>query len=63
MTGVPQLSLIIPAFNESLRIERTLDAVLTTVPAMAAGLEVRVVDDGSADDTARRVERIAATHQ
>ncbi len=56
-----QLSIVIPAFNEAPRIERTLEALRATLPAIAASWDILVVDDGSEDDTAARVERIAAS--
>jgi dolichyl-phosphate beta-glucosyltransferase len=56
MNGPPQLSIIIPAFNEERRIAQTLDAVHGAMPSLAPTWEIRVVDDGSSDDTAGRVE-------
>lgn len=60
MMGTPRLSVIVPAFNEAARIDRTLDSLRTALPGLAPSWEVRVVDDGSSDDTAERVERVAA---
>ncbi|MGH7538276.1 MAG: glycosyltransferase [Gemmatimonadales bacterium] len=54
----PALSVIIPARNEALNIERCVRSVLT---AVYAPLEVIVVDDRSEDATARIVERIATS--
>jgi dolichyl-phosphate beta-glucosyltransferase len=58
----PELSLIIPAYNE----ERRLGGALTRIrdyfdahPAGAAGIEIIVVDDGSTDGTAHLVEERA----
>ncbi|MBB3659310.1 glycosyltransferase involved in cell wall biosynthesis [Rhizobium sp. BK650] len=54
----PLVSVVIPAFNASTYIERTLrSAVRQTYPA----LEIIVVNDGSTDDTAKLVEQIAIT--
>lgn len=53
----PQLSIVIPAYNESLRIEATLARVLDCVEQQGWDAEVLVVDDGSRDDTAAIVER------
>ena len=61
MSGPPRLSIVIPAFNEARRIVRTLDAIRSIVPSLVPSWEVRVVDDGSSDDTAGRVEAIAAS--
>jgi GT2 family glycosyltransferase len=53
---VSEISLIIPAYNRSELIAETLRSLLNqTIPAK----EIIVVDDGSTDDTARVVERIA----
>jgi glycosyltransferase involved in cell wall biosynthesis len=54
----PLVSVVIPAFNASTYIERTLrSAARQTYPA----LEIIVVNDGSTDDTAKLVEQIAMT--
>ena len=52
----PQLSIVIPAYNESARIEATLDRVMTCVETQGWDAEVLVVDDGSKDDTAEIVK-------
>lgn len=46
------LSIVIPAYNESARIGRTLREVLDYLEARPGGGEIIVVDDGSKDDTA-----------
>jgi glycosyltransferase involved in cell wall biosynthesis len=53
----PSLSIVIPAFNESARIEATLNRVLTCVSSERWDAEVLIVDDGSKDDTAAIVRR------
>jgi glycosyltransferase involved in cell wall biosynthesis len=53
----PHLSIVIPAYNESARIEATLERVLRCVDEQAWDAEVLVIDDGSKDDTAAIVER------
>lgn len=53
----PKLSIVIPAFNESARIEATLERVMNCVQAEAWDAEVLVVDDGSTDDTAAVIKR------
>ena len=55
----PNLSIVIPAYNESRRIDLTLDELRGALPALGLTWEVRVVDDGSTDDTAARVEAAA----
>jgi glycosyltransferase involved in cell wall biosynthesis len=58
----PQLSIVIPAYNESARIEQTLERVLGCVAEREWDAEVLVVDDGSKDDTAAIVQRWMETH-
>src|SRR5215469_14962568 len=53
-----KLSLCLPAYNEQDCIVETLDRALTALPPLVASLEVIVVDDGSADDTAQRVKSV-----
>jgi dolichyl-phosphate beta-glucosyltransferase len=59
MTG-PYLSVVIPAYNESHRIEKTLAESRPYLDGRGDAYEVIVVDDGSRDDTVARVEAIAA---
>jgi glycosyltransferase involved in cell wall biosynthesis len=47
----PQLSIVIPAYNESARIEQTLERVMACVEKQGWNAEVLVVDDGSLDST------------
>jgi glycosyltransferase involved in cell wall biosynthesis len=58
----PQLSIVIPAYNESARIEAALERVLGCVAERGWDAEVLVVDDGSKDDTAAIVERWMVKH-
>jgi len=54
--GAPELSIVIPAYNEERRLERALERIREYFSAQPAGMtaiEVVVVDDGSADCTAR----------
>lgn len=53
----PQLSIVIPAYNESARIQATLGRVMSCIRDRGWDAEVLVVDDGSTDDTAAVVER------
>jgi len=58
----PYLSIVIPAYNESARIENALERVMSCVAERGWDAEVLVVDDGSKDDTAAIVQRWMADH-
>jgi glycosyltransferase involved in cell wall biosynthesis len=62
MTSYPQLSIVIPAYNESHRIEAALERVTSCIDAKGWDAEVLVVDDGSKDTTAAIVQRWMASH-
>ena len=55
MSVYPASSIVIPAYNESARIEETLREVVDCIRAEGWNAEVIVVNDGSTDSTARRV--------
>jgi glycosyltransferase involved in cell wall biosynthesis len=52
----PYLSIVIPAYNESARIEQTLERVTWCVEEQGWDAEILVVDDGSQDWTAQIVK-------
>ena len=54
------VSLIIPAFNEELRLLPTLERLHAHLSAGSMSYEILVVDDGSRDGTCRVVEEAAA---
>ncbi len=54
------LSIIIPAYNEAVRLSNTLDGVLDYMRQNYPEGEVIVVDDGSADETATLARRALA---
>src|SRR5215213_2370895 len=56
------LSIVIPAFNEARRIGATLDQLTAFLSRQPWDWEIRVVDDGSADETTAVVEA-AARHE
>ena len=56
MRPTPQLSIIIPAYNEAKRISRTLETIQKYIEGKSWGAEVIVVNDGSSDETAAVVE-------
>ena len=52
----PDLSIVIPAFNEEARLSRGLEKIRAYFAEHPRDLEVIVVDDGSRDATARLAE-------
>ena len=58
----PQLSIVIPAYNEGGRIEDALQRVTSCIAEKKWDAEVLVVDDGSKDTTAAIVQRWMTTH-
>jgi len=55
----PEISMVIPAFNEALRLPTTLDRVQRHLSTAGLSAEVIVVDDGSHDATADIVRQHA----
>jgi len=51
----PDLSIILPTYNESLTIEKMLDAIATAIPSRI-NTEVLVIDDDSPDGTSKIVD-------
>ena len=52
----PELSIIIPAYNEEALITSTLDGLKTYLSTRSETYEIIVVDDGSQDKTARCIQ-------
>ena len=52
----PDLSIVIPAYNEELRLPRYLEVVTNYLQERGNDYELIVVDDGSSDGTANMVE-------
>lgn len=52
----PRLSVVIPAYNESARIEATLSRVMSCIESQNWDAEVLIVDDGSKDETAEIIQ-------
>lgn len=58
----PQLSLVIPAFNEARRLPPSLDDAMRFLEARAEPFEVILVDDGSTDGTLELIHDWSARH-
>lgn len=55
-TAEPDLSIVIPAYNEELRLPATLESIAAFLPSLGMETEIIVVDDGSKDRTASVAE-------
>ncbi len=58
----PELSIVIPAYNEEHRLRPTLEAVTAWLRERGTTHEILVVDDGSRDGTVRVAEEFAREH-
>lgn len=56
MSRVPELSIVIPSYNEEQRLEPTLEKIANYIQSQRPHTEVIVVDDGSTDRTAAVAE-------
>jgi dolichyl-phosphate beta-glucosyltransferase len=52
----PELSIVIPSYNEELRLPGTLERIAAFLPSLGTDTEILVVDDGSKDRTAEVAE-------
>lgn len=59
MTTAPQLSVIIPCFNEQERIGPTIARANAYLTARGGSFEIFAVDDGSTDSTRSRLEQVS----
>ena len=55
---IPRLSVLMPVYNE----EETVEKIIASVLALPIPLELIVVDDGSTDDTRRRLQALELVH-
>jgi len=60
MSEQPELSVVIPAYNEERNVAPMHERLVTALGEMVKGLEILYVDDGSTDDTWERVQDLAA---
>ena len=56
------LSVIIPAYNEEENIEDVVHKCLQVCPGLTGRFELLIIDDGSADGTAKIAQRLASQH-
>jgi dolichol-phosphate mannosyltransferase len=59
MAERPEISVVIPVFNEEINIERMYERLLVALSDHVAGLEIVYVDDGSSDTTWEKVVELA----
>jgi len=57
----PGLSIVIPSYNEQLRLPATLENIAAFLPTLGTETEILVVDDGSKDRTAEVAESFRKT--
>src|SRR5271155_102438 len=60
-TAHPNLSIVIPSYNEELRLPATLEHIAAFLPSLGGDTEILVVDDGSKDRTAEVAESFRKT--
>jgi glycosyltransferase involved in cell wall biosynthesis len=59
MTDQPELSVVIPVFNEEINIGPMYDRLLAALSDKVSGLEILYVDDGSADSSWEKISELA----
>src|SRR5215471_5585248 len=60
VSEVPELSIVIPSYNEELRLPASLEKIAAYIRERRPNTEVIVVDDGSTDKTAAVAESYKA---
>lgn len=60
--SMPDLSVVIPAYNEESRLPKTLDSIYAFLSSRSKTFEILVVDDGSHDHTTDMVIEYSKTH-
>lgn len=61
MSLIPYISVVIPVFNEAEGIADTIARIFNALEELNRRVELIVVDDGSTDDTASKVEQLVAS--
>jgi len=59
-TETSNISVILPAYNESEGVSSLIQGIQTTLEAIGRPFEILVIDDGSEDDTAQQAEKAGA---
>jgi len=59
----PQLSIIIPVFNESTILEESVQQLLNNLEARSWSFEIILAQNGSTDSTAQLADHLAETHE
>src|SRR5438046_7220077 len=57
---LPPISVVIPAFNEAVRIGDTLATTIAYLEKVSPGSELIVINDGSTDSTGEVIRKVAA---
>lgn len=63
MMEAPDLSVVVPVFNEEGNVEELVRRLLTVLEPLSQSFEIVVVDDGSRDGTARLLRTLASGDQ
>ncbi len=61
-TPLPNLSVFFPCYNEEKNIENTVNKALPIIKQIAKNWEIILVNDGSKDQTAQKLEKIKSRH-
>jgi dolichyl-phosphate beta-glucosyltransferase len=61
-TGQPNLSVVIPAYNEQKRLKTAIPSIVSHLRQRGRPFEIIVVNDGSRDDTARVTQELTETY-
>ena len=56
------ISVVIPCYNEEKNIENTVNKALPIIKQIAKNWEIILINDGSKDQTAQKLEKIKSRH-